>query len=1104
MKKNYFIFSLVFFPILLIAQTSWQYEIGLPLICNHPPKEYKAFSQNWGCVQDSRGVLYFANGDGVLEFDGAHWRVIRIANKSSARSVAIDIDDKIYVGSASEFGYLATSKTGGLKYVSLLNKFDPKNRKFNYILNIYIVKSGVYFMAGEKLFRWNKNLIKAWNLHNPGKCYKFGENIFLWQKNTGLGYIWNDSIVKLKGGEYFAQKSIQNILPFKGNKMLIVTKDSGMFLVNDPYKLKKSIYPEIIKFNNQADYFIHRNILLNSTKLKNGNYAFTTHRSGTAIMDNKGNLISILNKKAGVQNETHSSVFQDNQNSLWLSLDNGITRADISSPLSFWNDDMGLKGSVLSCVRFKGKIFAGTWQGLFYHDFSLPTDSVYEDDQKTDLSHFKSLKDIKSTTWDLLVIKNKKNRRNDKLIVASSAGVFDVNLYSSNPIIEKVTALILFRSEKDPSRIFVGTNEGIICISLNYSGDELIFKNEGKLDGIDEKIVSINEDNTGKLWVSTEFSGVYMVKFKNRYTQKNTLSLNGKLSYNITRFDTASGLPSSYSTIYKFRNKLLFVSEDGIYLPVEKLNGNKVSDITFVRKNFLSVGFPERSLYINRMIEDKRGNLWLQITNKVTGKKTLVAALKNKNGAYTINTIAFKPIPQMEIYSIYPEETNVTWFGGDDGLYRYDGNVKYAYNQEFHALIRKVILERDSVLFGGTYFKNINDSGECVGLSLDQPENLKPEISFAYNSLTFEYAAPSYYDESSKQYKIFLEGFDKKWSDWTNETKKGYTNLPPGVYKFHVISKNIFDTDSTEALYEFKILSPWYRTYLAYVFYVLAFAFIIYSAIRYSNKRLREAKLRLEEVVKERTNEINNQKKELEKEKEKSDKLLLNILPFKIAQELKADGSAKAKFFDQVTVMFSDFKDFTVIAQQLEPQELVSELNRCFVFFDDVCVRHNIEKIKTVGDSYMCAGGLPIKNKTNPIDMVLAAFEIRDFINRLKKEQSDKRRTLWKIRIGIHTGKIISGVVGKKKFAYDIWGDTVNTASRLEQSGLPNKINISGLTYELVKDFFECTYRGKVPVKHKGEIDMYFAERIKKELSVDVDGKIPNQKFEELYEKISQ
>ncbi len=1086
MKRLIYILILLSLPVFLFAQNTTQYEIGLPLIRNYSPKDYNAFSQNWGFVQDSRGVLYFANGDGVLEYDGVHWRLIKITNNYTASCLVVDKDNRIYVGSISEFGYIASTKNGKLKYVSLINKFAEKDKKFNYLFNIYAVNSGIYFLTGEKLFRWDNNKIKTWRVRKPSYCYKVKDNILVWEKNVGIKALKKDSLIKFRGSEYFSNISIINILQYKNNRILIVTKDSGMYLMTDPFKLKKGQFPVITKFYNQADYFIQLNQLLYSTILNNGYYAFATMRGGTAIMDSKGALVQILDKNAGVQNETHNGVNQDKQNALWLSLDNGITRADISSPLSFWNDDMGLKGSVLSVTRFKGKIFVGTWQGLFYHNFSSEKYIISDDNFKTNISHFESLKGNNDPTWDLLVIKNERDRSKDKLLAATSGGVYEIDTFSAK-LITSGSCTKLFRSKKNPSIIYVGSDDGIKCISINYSGDNLSFKNEKRVDGFEEKVVNFGEDNEGRIWIATEFSGVYLL-------------MNNKKKSNVTHFGIATGAPQNFCTIYKIKNKIIVITEDGIYFPVENKKGNSSSTISFILdKSFLSK-IQNNSTFINYLKEDNAGNLWMQITNKELGKKTLLEAISHKNYSYTLKINPFKPIPQMEVYSIFPEEDNTVWFGGDDGLVKYDGNVKYEYNQEFHSLIRKVILERDSVIFWGTFFKNVNDSGECNGLDLVQPEELKPEISFAYNSITFEYAAPSFYDEASKKYKIFLEGFDKKWSEWTSETKKEYTNLPPGIYKFHVIAKNIFETQSTEATYEFEVLPPWYRTWLAYIFYLIGFIFFIFSTLRFSNKRLRDAKIRLEEVVKERTSEINTQKKEIEIEKEKSDKLLLNILPFKIAQELKLNGNAKTKFFEQVTVLFSDFKDFTVIAQQLDPQELISELNRCFVFFDDVCVRHNIEKIKTVGDSYMCAGGIPMKNRTNPVDVVLAAFEMRDFISRLKKEQSAKSRTLWKIRIGINTGSIISGVVGKKKFAYDIWGDTVNTASRLEQTSFPNKINISGSTYELIKEFFDCTYRGKVPVKHKGVIDMYFTERINKELCVDDDGRIPNQKFWDLYE----
>jgi adenylate cyclase len=215
------------------------------------------------------------------------------------------------------------------------------------------------------------------------------------------------------------------------------------------------------------------------------------------------------------------------------------------------------------------------------------------------------------------------------------------------------------------------------------------------------------------------------------------------------------------------------------------------------------------------------------------------------------------------------------------------------------------------------------------------------------------------------------------------------------------------------------------------------------------------------------------------KEKERSEKLLLNILPYETAEELKEKGSATPKHYEMVSVLFTDFKGFTSITEKLSPQELVEELNHCFLGFDHIIDKNNLEKIKTIGDAYMCAGGIPVENSTNPIDIVKAGLEIKKYMDDLKKEKEARGEGYWEIRIGIHTGPVIAGVVGKNKFAYDIWGDAVNTASRMESSGIPGKVNISGATYNLIKDYFDCTYRGKIQAKNKGEIDMYLVESVK-------------------------
>ena len=220
----------------------------------------------------------------------------------------------------------------------------------------------------------------------------------------------------------------------------------------------------------------------------------------------------------------------------------------------------------------------------------------------------------------------------------------------------------------------------------------------------------------------------------------------------------------------------------------------------------------------------------------------------------------------------------------------------------------------------------------------------------------------------------------------------------------------------------------------------------------------------------------NRQNKVIAEQKAQSDALLLNILPFEVAKELMETGTAKAKRYETVTVLFTDFKNFTAISEKLSPEELVKEINYCYSEFDKIITKYGIEKIKTIGDSYMCAGGLPTKNETNPWDVVSAGIELQKFIIKHKEECIRHDLPYFELRLGIHTGVVVAGIVGVKKFAYDIWGDTVNIASRMESSGEVGKVNISGSTYEIVKNKFNCVHRGKILAKNKGEIDMYFVE----------------------------
>lgn len=261
------------------------------------------------------------------------------------------------------------------------------------------------------------------------------------------------------------------------------------------------------------------------------------------------------------------------------------------------------------------------------------------------------------------------------------------------------------------------------------------------------------------------------------------------------------------------------------------------------------------------------------------------------------------------------------------------------------------------------------------------------------------------------------------------------------------------------------------------LFVIAGFSFFSQIVLRDTDQRLETMKVRAEAAHQE------------------SERLLVSILPARTAAELRATGRVEPLFYDSVSVLFADFVGFTSISESLLPDELVTELDGYFTRFDEIAGRYRMEKLKTIGDAYMAAGGLPEINTTNPLDACITALEFHAFMNKLRRERESAGESPWQLRIGIHTGPVTAGVIGKSKFTYDIWGDTVNTASRMEAAGTPGRINVSSATYEHIHEYFECEYRGRLAAKGKGEVDMYFVHRLKPDYSIDPDGLAPNGDF---------
>ena len=287
--------------------------------------------------------------------------------------------------------------------------------------------------------------------------------------------------------------------------------------------------------------------------------------------------------------------------------------------------------------------------------------------------------------------------------------------------------------------------------------------------------------------------------------------------------------------------------------------------------------------------------------------------------------------------------------------------------------------------------------------------------------------------------------------------------------------ESIIDAINTGMVYRY-ITKPWDKDELKITIDNAIETIMLRRNNKHLIEELKEYNEQLEEKVRLRTKEIEKQKEIIEAAKLQSDSLLLNILPGEIADELKKFGKSYARKHDQVSVLFADIKGFTSIAEKLTPVKLVTQLDEVFGAFDNIIAKHGMEKIKTIGDAYMCACGLPLSDNENAIKSVNAALDMQQFIKGFGEANKIQNLPVFEIRIGIHTGPLVAGVVGLKKFAYDIWGDAVNLASQMEQHSETGKVNISGETYSLVKDVFNCTYRGKIEAKSKGEVDMYFVD----------------------------
>ncbi|MBR7799790.1 diguanylate cyclase [Undibacterium fentianense] len=791
-----------------LAERLHNFENGTPLLRHFSPQEYKAQGQNWAIVQDQRGMIYVGNNDGVLEYDGERWRLIRVANQTTVRSLTVDQSGNIFVGAVGEIGYLKPDASGRMQYVSLLEKLAPDDRQFSDVWRCFATEQGIFFSSYQRLIRIHGEQVEVWK---PKVSFQLSfwvdQQLFIRDAEVGLMRLEGKELKLITGGERFAFERIYTILPWSRdeisgkNQILIGTRQLGFQLFDgDQYS----------KWPTEIDKELQANLLYSAAQLSDGHLAFGTIQGGLYIIDRQGHLLTHLDKTNGLPDQAVYGLKVDQAKGLWVALDRGLLRIEVSSPLTKFNETNGLVGSTLSVHRHQGRIYASTTQGLY--QLKPGPDARFE-----------RVPGVDGPTWSFLSI-------GDTLLIANYQGVYEIQTHRVNRVLSADAAFSLAQSKKYPDFILVGLRSGLAI--LHYKDGH--WQNAGSVPGIKDEIRTIQEDTDGRIWVGTNASGIL------RISQDKLFSINKQPQ--VERFGVSHGLPNpNKNWVYWIQDKIRFATAKGVMLFDEK-TGRFMVDPLF--EKLFSEPRPVFSLY-----EDKQRGIWMFSQHQTTGSEEVGIAKLQANGRLEWDSKALSALfgERAEgMMRILSDQNGVIWLGGSKGLFHYDPQIQQDYQYPFAAMIRNVS-KGDTTIFGG------------------EGQIQKPALAYQDNRLRFDYAAPNFNSQKMSQFQVFLEGNDEGWSDWTSESYRDYSNLYEGNYQFRVRAKNHYGTISQEAVFAFSIQPPWYRTIWAYLFYAACGGFILFIAVHWRLARLRRQKLQLEQLITERTAELQHAYAEIEK-----------------------------------------------------------------------------------------------------------------------------------------------------------------------------------------------------------------------------------------------
>ncbi len=835
-------------------------------------------------------------------------------------------------------------------------------------------------------------------------------------------------------------QSISDLYYQKSFGWIITTTNNGLFILNENKKI--DYFTEDL-FQKDALLFNQINLIYKDALgtvwigSQRGLSTFNPYNKGILGVGPSGN------PEKGIPTPSVWSFSEDKKNDfVYIGTDQSVTRKDNKTGLFRQLPVEGKRiiGSVLSLhVIDKSKLLVGTTDG-FYKLHINETSHLYERIEK------KGFNDVKH---------------------------------------KRIYSIVHWKE----SLYWLGTKDGVLLYNQTTDVFKKFEHNSREVSNTISKGLcrEVFKDLDGLIWFATSTGGLNLLIDKDGELEIRPYEFNFKIRENSTEYITS---------IYQEKPGEYWFGTMGAGLIL--WNERAKESIAFNKDQ----GLPNNVIY--GIVSGKKNELWLSTNRGLCNINTVTGEINNFK---EIDGLMSK---EFNLGAYMRSSKGILYFGGIYG-YNYFDPEKLSRNiTNIDVAFSKFGLENDWLKPGqenSPLIKHISKTKEIY-------------LSYKQRSFSLKFQPSDVSNPEQINYKYVLEGSDEGDMILGNQNELHFNSLSHGTYKLIVFAR-LQDGPWSQQPAELNLIiaTPFWLTWLFWVVVALLLALVIWL---YFKKRIdagRRAQVMLEMKITERTKEINQQKKkierqkekleeernkvvkqqkELQREKDKTENLLKNVIPESMAEELKKKGKASARSYNMASVLFTDFVGFTKIADRVSASELVKKLDVYFTKFDRIIAKNNLEKIKTIGDAYMCAGGVPVRNKTNPIDACTAALQIQSYMQKRKNDAIANGGEYWTLRLGINTGEVTAGVIGSTRLAYDVWGRTVNQAQRMEMMGEPETVTITGTTYELIEPYFECRYMKKVLTKSGEEIDMYVVDRIKSELSLKGEGIEPNKRFQEI------